>query len=146
MAIAYWYGLAAKKLAEAGLNWDSDTIKCALMTSDFTPDQDTQEFWGDISANEAEGTGYTAGGKALTTSAPAYDAAGNTVKLDAEDVVWANSTITATHAVIYKDTGNPATSPLLGYVDFGGSVVNYNGDFTIQWDETGVLKLSVAGE
>ncbi len=37
------------------------TFKVALMGSGFTPDQDTQDFWDDISANEiAAGNGYTA--------------------------------------------------------------------------------------
>jgi hypothetical protein len=46
--------------------------------------------------------------------------------------------------VIWKDTGSAATSPLLGYVDFGADETS-SGTFTLQWDATdGVLRAVVA--
>jgi hypothetical protein len=39
------YGLAQKHFASADINWASDTIKVALLTSTYTPNQDTHEFF-----------------------------------------------------------------------------------------------------
>ena len=62
------------------------------------------------------------------------------VVLDAADTVWSASTITARAAVIYEDTGTPATSSLLGFCDFGANFSSSNGDFTIQWAAEGILR------
>lgn len=61
------------------------------------------------------------------------------VKLDGDDVTWTGATITARAAVLYKDTGNAATDPLIAYIDFGGDITSTNGPFTISWDSAGVL-------
>lgn len=142
---AKWYGEALlgqySSTAARRVDWDADTIKCALATSTYTPNQDTHNFFDDIT-NEVSGTGYTAGGVALTTSAPAYDATSNTLRLDASDAQWTTASFTARYAIVYKDTGSAATSPLLGYVDFGGDETVSSGTFTIQWDATdGVLRI-----
>ncbi len=63
--------------------------------------------------------------------------------LDAADVTWASSTITARYAAIYKDTGSAATSPLMGWVDFGQDESSSNGNFTIQWSPNGILRAGV---
>jgi hypothetical protein len=137
------YGNLAKHLAEAKINFPSDTIKCMLLTSSYTPDQDAHDFVDDVT-NEVAGEGYTAGGKALTGVAVTYDAETNTVKVDADDVVWADSTITARHAVFYKDTGDPETSPLISYADFGEDVISSAGNFKVELDAAGLVTLSAA--
>jgi hypothetical protein len=45
---------------------------------------------------------------------------------------------------VRKDTGTAATSPLLGYVDFGADVSATGAAFTITWDATGVLKAVIS--
>jgi hypothetical protein len=127
------------------VDWDADTIKCGLATSSYTPDQDAHDFYNDITNEVANGNGYTTGGVALTTSAPAYDSASNTLRLDASDAQWTSASFTARYAFVYKDTGSAATSPLLGYVDFGGDETVSSGTFTIAWDATdGVLRIVAA--
>jgi len=56
------------------IDFEADSFKMALLTNAYTFDADHNE-WGDagVSANEASGTGYTAGGKALTTLAVTQD-------------------------------------------------------------------------
>jgi hypothetical protein len=49
-------------------DWDTDTIKCALTTSTYTVDIDTHDFFNDVT-NEITGTGYTAGGATLASTA-----------------------------------------------------------------------------
>jgi hypothetical protein len=142
---AKWYGQAIKGqfsgTASRRVDWVNDTIKVALVKSAYTPNQDEHDFWNDVSANEITGTGYTAGGKALSEKTLTYDAASNTVRMDAKDVEWAESTLTARYAVIYKVEGSSAESPVLGYVDFGEDKSTSSGIFKIEWDATdGVLR------
>src|SRR4051812_40307058 len=43
------------------------TLKMSIVTASYTPNQNTHDFWDDVSANEVTGTGYTAGGNACAT-------------------------------------------------------------------------------
>jgi hypothetical protein len=146
---AKWYGTPIKNLF-SGANtwdWDTDTIKCALATASYTPDQDAHDFFNDITNELATENGYTAGGATLSCSAPTYDTASNETRLDAADVVWTITTasVTARYAIVYKSTGSSSTSPLLGYVDLGSSVtVPAGGKLTLEWDATGILKVTAS--
>lgn len=139
------YGQAILKAFNKEIDFDSDTIKVALVGSGYTPNQDTHDYWDDVVANEVTGTGYTAGGATLAGKTATYDATSNVIVLDANDVVWASSTITARYAVIYDDSGaTNAQKPLLGYVDFGSDQSSTNGNFTVTWDATGIIRVTVA--
>lgn len=115
---------------------EADTINVALLSGghSFTS---TDNTWGDISANEISGTGYTAKGQALSSKAVTQAA---TTKWDAADTVWSSSTFTAAHAVIYDDT--VGTDDLVCSLDFGGNQSVSNGTFTIQWDSAGIITLA----
>jgi hypothetical protein len=67
-----------------------------------------------------------------------------TLILDAADSVWGSSTITARYAVVYVATGTSSTSALIGYQDFGSDQSSTNGNFTVQWDSTGIVRITVA--
>ena len=140
---AKMYGNALLKALNKEVNYITDTIKVMLCTSAYTPNQDTHIYKSSIT-NEVTGTGYTTGGATLTNKTMTYDGATNTIKLDANDVVWASSTITARYAVIYDDTGTDSTSTLLGYIDFGEDKISSSGDFKITWDTAGIFAV-VAG-
>jgi len=137
------YGTVLAALASASINWGSDTIKVALTTSSYTPDQDAHDYFSDIT-NEVTGTGYTAGGATVASKTNAYTSGTNTIALDAADVTWSSSTITARYAVVYKDTGTASTSPLIGYVDFGADQSSSAGPFTITWDAAGIATFTVS--
>lgn len=137
------FGKALLSAFNGEIDLDTHTIKVALTTSSFTPDQDTMDYFNDVT-NEVSGTGYTAGGATLANKAVTYTAGTNTMKFDADDTVWSASTITARYAVIYRDTGTAATSPLIGYVDFGADVSSTADAFTITWDSAGVFTAAVA--
>jgi hypothetical protein len=49
------------------MDWVSDDVRHALVTSAYTPDLDTHAFWSSVIANEATGTGYTANGFAVAS-------------------------------------------------------------------------------
>lgn len=137
-AIGQWSTTAARRV-----DWVTDTIKAALTTSSYTPNQDTHTYFSDVT-NEISGTGYTAGGVALATKSVAYDTTTNETRLIAANAAWTTATFTTRRAVVYKDTGTAATSPLLGWVDFGADNTVSAGTFTITWDATGVLKAVAA--
>lgn len=124
-----------------GIDLDTDTIKVALVTSSYTPDQDAHDFFNDVT-NEVVGTGYTAGGASLANKAVTADNTDNEGVFDADDVSWTTSTITARGAVIYKDTGVSSTSALICYLDFSSDKVSTAGTFTIQWNAEGILNLA----
>lgn len=137
------YGNLPLQALQKKVDWLNDTIKVMLCTSTYTPDQDAHVFKSSVT-NEITGTGYTAGGQALASKTATYTGSTNTTALDAADVVWAASTITARYAVIYSDTGTAATSPLIGYVDFGSDLSSSGGNYTLTWDATGIVTLTAA--
>lgn len=125
-----------------GIDLDTDTIKVALVTSSYTPDIDAHEDFADVT-NEVSGTGYTAGGETLTVTV-SQDNTNDRGTVDADDVTWSTATITARGAVIYKDTGTPATSLLICYVDFGSDKTSTAGDFIYTVHADGILNAAQA--
>lgn len=139
------YGNFLKQALNKEIDWDSDTIKVALLSSSYTPNQDTHDYFDDVSSYEVTGTGYTTGGITLASKTSTYDGTNNVIVLDAADVTWSSSTITARYAVVYDDSGASAASKaLIGYVDFGSDQSSTNGNFTITWDSTGIVRITVA--
>jgi len=139
------YGKAILSAFNKEIDLDSDTIKVALLTSSYTPDQDAHDYWNDVSANEVTGTNYTAGGATLASKSLTYTAGSNTFTFDADDVTWSTSTITARYAVIYDDTpATAATKPLIAYVDFGQDEVSSSGNFVITWHANGIFTFTVS--
>ena len=139
---ATWYGYGLAHLADADLDWLADTVKVSLHTATYSPNEDTDDYHDDAT-NEISGTGYTAGGATLGSKTVTVSAGSNEMQLDAADTAWTTATFTARYAVIYKDRGGAASADeVFGYVDFGGDEQVSSGTFTIQWDASGVLKIS----
>jgi hypothetical protein len=147
---AYWYGYALAKAFGStqatgvpSFDWLSDTIKVALLNSSYTPSQDTHKFFSDVDSREVSGTGYT--GATLANKTMDYTAGTNVIAMkNGAATTWPTSAITARYAVIYKAGTAAASSPLLGYVDFGANVVSNNGTFTITWDAGGIFTITPA--
>jgi hypothetical protein len=144
MATVLAYNNAKLKLLDGSdLDWANDTIKVALVTSSYTPDIDAHDFWDDIVANEATGTGYTAGGYTLLNKTEAVVGASDLAKFDADDVSWTiSSALSARYAVIYKSTGNNATSPVIAYVDFGSTFSLSSGTLAVTWNASGIITIT----
>lgn len=139
------YGQFIGKALNKEIDWDTDDIKVMLVGSAYSPNQDTHDYLDDVVGNEVSGTGYTAGGVSLTGKTNTYDAATNTIVLDAADVTWPNSTVTARYAVIYNNSGaSNATKPLIAYVDFVSDQSSTAGNFTITWDPAGIVRATTA--
>lgn len=120
------YAKGKEKILSASINLPSDTIKASLLSSSYTANLSTDEFWSGISANLLN-TSQTLGSKSVT--AGVFDAADVTFT-----AVTSGSTVKA--VVIWKDTGTASTSPLLVYIDTitGFPLATNGGDITITWD------------
>lgn len=134
---------AKELLLGGGFDLDTDTLKVMLCTSSYTPNIDTDDFITDASGAEVSGTGYTAGGATLSGASITQDNTNDLAYLDATDTSWTVSTITnARYAVIYKDTGVAATSPILAVIDFGSNKSSSGDTFLITWSSSGILSLA----
>ena len=101
-----------------------NTFKLALYTSSATLGASTTAY---SATNEASGTGYSAGGSALTNVTPTTS--GTTALTDFADLTFSTATITARGALIYNDT--QAGDPSVVVLDFGSDKSSSAGDFTI---------------
>ena len=116
-----------KRLADA---YFTGSFKMLLVSA--VPDDtaaDAADFRSGI-ANEVTGTGYTAGGAAITLTVGAKDTTNNRVAVTLGSVSWAASTITAVGGWVYKVVGSAATDEVIGFVDFGGTISSTGGAFT----------------
>ena len=106
------------------------TFKIALYTSSASLDAATTAY---TTSNEVVGTGYTAGGIALTNIDPT--SSGTTAFVDFADATWASATITAAGALIYNTTtdGGTGTTNAVAVISFGGDKTSTNGDSVVQF-------------
>jgi hypothetical protein len=135
------YGLTLEKffIDTLGDSLEAEDNKVAMVTDSYTPNFDTHDFFADLT-NEVSGTGYTAGGKAYTTTELTLSS--GVLTYDAADVSWTSSTITsAMAAVLYRDTGAGATDELYLLSDFVTAASTTNGTFAIQWHASGIFTL-----
>lgn len=119
------YCNAPKKAWEA--LFATGTLKYVLATASYTPDQDLHDFQNDIT-NEAAGTGYVAGGNALTGVVVSLDTATNTITIKADEITGLN--VSCRWLIFVVSTGTAATSPVVAYADLseglGGNVTFTN--------------------
>lgn len=143
------YGPAIQAMVSGDIDLTADTIKVALFNNSHTFTQ-AHDTWSDISANEVTGDGYTEGGATLTHTGDevTYLTRVTTFGANADDTEWADSTITAYYAVVYKyidDEGSPdATSPLICCINFDGAQSSAAGTFKITWNASGIFTITVA--
>lgn len=114
----------------------SATVKCALMASGFLFDRDAHANWSDVSASElAAGNGYIAGGATLAGLVITEDDVNDRAQAAWNDIVWNASggdIGPSPGMVLYVDTGTPATSTVLGHLDFGADQTATDGSpFTV---------------
>lgn len=139
------YNSFKKKIMDGSIDLDTDTIKCALVTSSYTPDIDAHDFWDDVSSNEVSASGtYSAGGATLANKAVTADNTDNEGVFDADDVSFTSATITAKYAVIYKSTGTASTSALICCLELnaGSNVSSTVGTFSVPFAAEGILNLN----
>lgn len=118
---------ARQMFLEAQINWQTDNIKCLLVDSgNYTAQTETHKFLSDISSSARVTQPVT-----LTAKSTAGGAA------DAADCTFTSVSGNSIEAiVIYKDTGDEATSPLIAWIDTatGLPLTPNGGDVIVTWD------------
>lgn len=135
------YNKFMSEKAIGNIDWINDNYKVGLILATYTPDPE-DEHWDEISSLQVTaGLGYTSGGATIPTGAGrTVSMVDNMVKYDADNIVWAASTInSARYAVIYKSTGDSATSVLVACFDMGTYKSSDNQDFQIEWNPFGIV-------
>lgn len=133
------YGKGREGFLDGSIDWDTDTIKIALVDNATytgnptgTPANiDVHDFYDDVVAGVV-GTPQTLGTKTVTLGVA-----------DAADATFTAVTgATVESLVIYKDTGANATSRLIAYIDTGtGLPVTPNGGDIIVVFDNGVNRI-----
>jgi hypothetical protein len=123
------------------------TIKCCLLDSGYTFNQDTHVSYNDIAADEISSSspniGYTTGGATLTGKTLSYS--NKVTTFDSVDASWSTATFTARYAVVYDDTpAAAADKKLLCIVDFGEDKSASAATFQIVWSASGIFSVTVA--
>lgn len=117
----------------ANNNMSAGTVKAALIDTGVYTFSQSHQFWSSAVA-AVVGTPQTLGTKSYTNGV-----------FDGADVSFsAVSGATAEAIIIFIDTGNNATSPLVAYLDTGVTnlpVTPNGGDIAIGWDATGIFAL-----
>jgi len=114
-------------LMSPGGNLAALTLKCALYDNTASLAANTTVY---AIANEISnsGTNYTTGGNVLTNVAITTD--GTTAIFDADNVTFANATISAQAALLYNSNNSNSAIAVL---DFGGVKTSTNGTFELQF-------------
>lgn len=127
------YSLARQKLLEGSIAWLTADIKCVLVdTDDYTVNLLTDEFLDDVTLAGQVAISPNFTGKTSTLGVA-----------DADNVVFSSVAGDESEAVvIFLDTGDSATSPLLAYIDTAtGLPATPNGNnINVLWDD-GVNKI-----
>jgi hypothetical protein len=115
-----------QNLLNGAENFTTGTYYIALYNANANLDQTTTVYTTD---NEATGTGYTAGGKALTiTVTPTVDNQYNTAYISFANAVWNPAAFTARGALVY----NYNTKAACFVLNFGSDKTCSN-SFTVQF-------------
>jgi hypothetical protein len=138
---AVTYPQMAQKLGTKAVNLSTDALKVMLLSA-YTP-ATTHTTMADVVAagTEASGTGYTAGGQALTSVT--LTTSGTTTTLTCASPSWASSTITASFAVFYDAAGGTnATNFPICYWNFGGAQSTTAGTFQLTINGSGLYVIT----
>lgn len=127
MATYVKYDRFVENLAEKVHNLSADTLKLALTNT--APNVDTHTVLADITELGA-GSGYSAGGTAITITGSS-ETGGSYTLTQSADVVFTASGGTIgplRYVVFYNDTPTSPADPLIAYWDYGSAISLLTGE------------------
>lgn len=133
--------IAILNSSQLAVNLSSTSNKVAMFTNSVTPNFSTDTAYGlaPYNANEVSGSGYTAGGLAVS-SPNVVESPTGTLAFTLGNTSWAASTITnARCALFYADALSPKSAICL--INFGADYSTTAGTFSIQWAASGMFTL-----
>lgn len=121
------YDSARQRFLEGQINWLTDVVKCILVDAGaYTVQTGTHQYLSDIGTSARVTTPMTLTSKTTTGGAA-----------DANDVTFSAVSGASIEAIVlYIDSGQEATSPLLAYIDTatGLPITPNGGDIIVTWD------------
>jgi hypothetical protein len=141
---SFVYHSANEKIHNGTILLESHAIKAVLLDSSHTPDQANHDEYADISADEVSdsGTGYTAGGVAL--SGVTVTKSGAVTTLDATDYTFASLTSGAAFRYVALIDDDVAGDPLICLLDPGSEQIPDGGSVILEWNTSGIITFTVA--
>ncbi len=135
-------------LSSMAVAYGTDTLKLMILKDTHTPDtsdSSIQEHLDDVSSDEVIITGGYTGPITLTTVTATQ--ASDIVSINADSIsitADASGFTDGRYAVVYKDSGVEATSPIVCLVDLGSSISIVVNDLQINWGSGKVFTVSKA--
>lgn len=111
------------------------TLKGAFMSTAYTIDKETHQFWSDISASIASGTTVAT----LSNITVTVDTVNNRVEIDFDDVTEDPVSANTDQFVIFMDTGTPTTSPLIAHGTISPTLNPVGGTLTLTVNAEGFV-------
>jgi len=113
------------------------TLKLSFMTTAFTPNASTHQYYSDVIASVASGTTpVTLSGITTTIDTP-----NSRVELDSNDPTLAGVTTSTNKYVLWVDTDNNATSLVLATVNLASTLTPTSGQLTVTVNAEGHFAL-----
>lgn len=123
------------------IDLDTDSLKVMLFTAYTYANTHATMTTVKAAGTETSGTGYTAGGVALTSVTASTS--GFVTTLTCANPSWTTATFSAAHAVFYDAAGGTdATNYPVAHWDLGGTQSVTAGTFTLTISGTGLLTIT----
>jgi hypothetical protein len=138
---SFFYGKAFEAAFNAEIDFVDGPIKAILVSSSYTPSQDTHKYMSSVTGELAD-VSYARvalAGKSLT-----YDATLNKLKLVASSFTFPTLTGTFRHLLYIVDTGTAATSVLLKCQTWDTNQVASGQDVNVTVGADGIANIVVA--
>lgn len=117
----------------------SGTIKMSYMSTGYTPNVGTHQYYSDISASVASGAPV----ETLANVDVRIDTGNSRVEVDADDVTENSVTTTTNKFVVWLDTDTPETSPLIACIDIvEGTLSPVAGTLAITFNAEGIFAVT----
>lgn len=133
------FNAVSETIGDGTLDLDGHNLKMFLITNGITPTAgDTTPTYSDYSSYEVTGTGYTAGGIALTSVV--WSRTDDVTKLDADDGHWdynAAGPTNAYTAIIYDD--DATAKDCICFIDLGGPLSLQVDDIDVIFNTSGIF-------
>ena len=129
-----------ESMATGAIDLESDTnIYAVLVSGSYVPNTTSDTSYAThVAGHESvDGNGsYSAGGYLVTGTEVTAD--GSETKFDAPDITISNTSMTASGVVLYYS--GMADNNLICHLAFGSEATSSNGDFSVAWAATGILR------
>lgn len=126
-------------LLDGTVDFIADDIRVALLTNAYIPDLD-HEFFNDLENKQIVDSGYGAGGELLANKSVFQD--GKKSYYRADNLQWQiDGNVNVKFIILYKDTGDSETSPLIAFIELDPSRVVVGATLAVNWDALGIIQL-----